>query len=153
MTDVKSCNGQIVTESTARFTIVARECVRMEYSPAGVFVDDPTLFACNRDACLGDYEYGGTDGGIFIDTGAMRVEYRPDGEPFSENNLSVSIRCGLQRALWFPGKSNDGNLGGTRATLDGFVGEGGVGEGLLSREGWCLTPVASWTGMGMVSGI
>ncbi len=131
-------NPVIIVGDTARFSVAGAECVRLEYSAAGEFVDAPSMFAVNRD-----YDYRGftisEDGGTtIIDTGRIKLFYTPDGKPFSRSNLRAEIRKGDGTVEWRPGMANRGNLGGTIRTVDGVIGPVDLGEGILSRDGWYL---------------
>ena len=111
----------------------------MEYAPKGGFVDDPTLFACNRDVRFLDASISRDEKSLAIDTGKMRVEYRPNGKPFSAENLRAVFRGSKnQEIAWTPGSKNERNLGGPVATLDGWSGPQKLPDGLLSRDGWYL---------------
>ena len=133
----KAAPNPIVVGS-ARFTVITPQCVRLEYAPGGAFVDAPSLFAANRAARFGGFKLAQAGGATVIDTGAMRLAYTPDGLSFSGSNLRAEIRRGAQPALWAPGASNPGNLGGTARTLDGATGPFDLGQGVLSRDGWYL---------------
>jgi len=111
----------------------------MEYAVKGGFVDDPTLFACNRDARFSDASISRVEKAIAIDTGKLRLEYRPNGKPFSAENLRAVFPGSNDREVaWTPGSKNECNLGGPVATLDGWSGPRKLPDGLLSRDGWCL---------------
>ena len=127
-----------VVVGQARFTVITPQCVRLEYAPGGKFVDAPSLFAVNRAARYGGFQTANTGKSTTIDTGAIRLTYTPNGESFSGSNLRAEIRNGTQTAVWAPGASNLGNLGGTARTLDGVAGPIDLGEGVLSRDGWDL---------------
>ncbi len=127
-----------VVEGHVRFTVITPECIRIEHAPDGKFVDAKSLFAVNRDARLKDFELLRKDGSVTIDTGAIRLVYRPDGRPPGESNLSAQIRKGAGAVEWTPEATNPGNLGGTIHTLDGAHGPLDLGQGLLSRDGWYL---------------
>jgi alpha-glucosidase (family GH31 glycosyl hydrolase) len=75
---------------------------------------------------------------VTIDTGALRLEYRPDGAPFSAKNLKVTFSNGESQVQWNPASTSKRNLGGPVATLDGWSGPHELPDGLLSRDGWYL---------------
>ena len=128
-----------VVVGSARFTVITAQCVRMEYTPSGAFVDDPSLFAVNRAARFGGFKLAQVpNGATVIDTGALRLTYTPNGQSFSGSNLRAEIRRGARHAVWAPGATNPGNLGGTARTLDGAKGPFDLGQGVLSRDGWYL---------------
>ncbi len=128
-----------IVEGSARFTVITPECIRLEYSTNGAFIDDPSLFAVNRSDFT---EPTGTehtpDGALVINTGRMRLEYKPDGGPFSEENLRVEIAGGDRVIEWTPASKQTQNLGGTIHTLDQVRGPVDLEEGILSRNGWYL---------------
>ena len=135
-TAARAANPVVV--GPARFTVVTPQCIRLEYSPAGHFVDAPSYFAANRDARWPDAKVTAESNATTIDTGAMRLAYRPDGHPFDADNLHVTIATPDGPADWHPGSVNAGNLGGTARTLDGWDGPRKLPDGLLSRDGWAL---------------
>lgn len=119
----------------ARFTVIAPECVRLEYSPSGRFVDAPSLFGYERGARDDDFTLERSSVGIIIDTGRIRLSYAPDGQPFSASNLSAAVSGGGFSSTWRPGMWSDKDLGGTR-NLDEVKGPAPMEQGLLSRDGW-----------------
>jgi alpha-glucosidase (family GH31 glycosyl hydrolase) len=119
----------------ARFTVLAPECVRIEYSTNSVFVDDPSLFAMERDARFLGYQVEQSTGRLVLDTGRVRLTYVPDGRPLSAANLKAEIRVGTQTVTWVPEQADTANLGGTR-NLDEAKGPLPMQQGLLSRGGW-----------------
>lgn len=127
-----------VVEGDVRFSVITPHCIRIEHAPGGRFIDARSLFAVERDALLQDFSLEKTDGTLTIDTGAIRLVYKPDGQPLSASNLSAEIRKGDQTVRWVPGAPNPGNLGGTIRTLDMIRGPVDLGEGLLSKDGWYL---------------
>ena len=127
-----------VMSGNARFTVITPNCIRLEYAANGVFVDAPSLFAANRAARFNGFKQAQAGGTTTIDTGAIRLTYTPDGQPFSSANLRAVIKKGAHDVPWTPGAANPGNLGGTIRTLDGADGPEDLGQGLLSRDGWYL---------------
>ena len=123
-----------VVVGAARFTVLAPQCVRVEYAPDG-FTDAPSYFAANRKARFDDFQLSISGATTTIDTGAIQLNYTPDGKAFSPTNLRATIVGG---ATWTPGVASTGNLGGTNRTLDGANGPVDVGQGVLSRDGWYL---------------
>lgn len=120
----------------ARFSVLAPTCIRMEYSMAGCFEDDPTLFATREYTVPDRQDFNPNDKELTIDTGALKLLFKPDDKNrFNENNLRIELPNGK---AWHPGMENKFNLGGTCKTLDNFRGEGKVGPGMLSRDGWFL---------------
>lgn len=135
---VANSNG-IVVVGNVRFTVITPECIRIESAGTdGKFVDQRSMFAANRDARFTKYRLSQNANETTIDTGAIRLTYRPDGKAIGSSNLQATIRKGNSVAKWTPGAANDGNLGGTIRTLDGADGPMSLGEGVISRNGWYL---------------
>ncbi len=128
----------IVTLGQARFTLLTPRLVRLEWSETGQFEDRGTYaFPIRRSGAIPfTVRQEGPD--TLIDTGALRLRYRPTDGPFSAENLSVSFDLNGQTVLWTPGAPNPSNLRGARRTLDGCAGDAALDEGLLSRAGWTL---------------
>ena len=133
-----TASSNVIAAGNARFTVITPNCIRLEYSPNGQFVDAPSLFAADRTVRSVKAQVIRADALITIDTGAIKLTYTPDGQPFLPNNLRAVIKRGTQTVAWTPGMPNPGNLGGTIRTLDGVRGPVDLGQGLLSRDGWFL---------------
>lgn len=121
----------------ARFTVIAPELIRLEYQAGGKFVDEPSLFAVDRDVRFDGYREERGPGRLVIDTGRIRLVYVPDGKPFSPANLSAVVRDRGFETEWKPGMWSADDLGGAR-NLDGTKGPAPMEQGLLSRDGWRL---------------
>jgi len=120
----------------ARFTVIAPECIRLEYAPTGAFIDQPSLFAVDRDAKSSDFSLMEENGTTIIATQRVRLYYRPNGAPFAPENLWAEIDCAGEMVRWVPGMANKANLGGTLRTLDQVRGKVPVDDGILARDGW-----------------
>lgn len=127
-----------VIESNARFTVITPELIRLEYSEQGAFVDAPSLFAVGRGERFDGASIKKSGEELEINTGQMRLLYKPNGKPFSEENLEVWIQSGTEEIRWTPASKQTKNLGGTINTLDQVKGPVDLGEGILSRNGWFL---------------
>ncbi|MDR1763684.1 MAG: DUF5110 domain-containing protein [Dysgonamonadaceae bacterium] len=125
----------------SRFTFYSDNVVRMEAVREGAFLDEPTLFAYNRQI---DYK-----GARLVDKGnnryelstpAMRVEYYNDGFPFGQTNLAVyfKMKGEEKERRWYIASTQRRNLKGALATLDDVSGAVPRDEGLISRDGWYL---------------
>jgi alpha-glucosidase (family GH31 glycosyl hydrolase) len=125
-----------VVAGRARFTVIAPECIRIEYAKDGKFVDAKSMFAVGRDAVWRGFQLSRDDSNVVIDTGKIRLRYRADGRPFNQENLHAQIARGKDWVEWWPGERNQGNLGGTICTLDRVKGPVDLGDGVLSRDGW-----------------
>jgi alpha-glucosidase (family GH31 glycosyl hydrolase) len=131
----------------ARFTLITPECVRIEYSPSGRFVDAPTLLAVGRGQGAAPVVVSDALGAaeFTISTERLALSYTPDGRGLSERSLRVIVRGPFapggpagDRVEWRPGAVQKGNLGGTLSTLDGLRTPESLPDGLLSRDGWYL---------------
>ncbi len=129
--------GKVVV-GKARFTVIAPELVRMEYSKDAKFLDEPTLFAANRNAYTPEYTVTTENGKTIIETSRFKLTYAPDGNMFSPQNLQAEIKKGNEIVTWTPGIKNKGNLGGTIRTVDGVSKPVYLNEGVLSLDGWYL---------------
>ncbi|MCZ6695481.1 MAG: alpha-xylosidase, partial [Acidobacteria bacterium] len=135
----RSRQAQAIVESgKARFTVIAPECIRIEYSENGEFVDARSMFAVNRGAAFLEYTLERESNLVTIDTGKIRLTHTADGTPFGPHNLTALIRNGGGDATWVPGMVTRANLGGARRAIGGISGPVDLGEGLLARDGWYL---------------
>jgi alpha-glucosidase (family GH31 glycosyl hydrolase) len=132
-----SQTGQIII-GAARFTAITPYCIRLEYSPNNGFVDEPTLFAANRNVSDLKAKISRTTEGVTIDTGKLRLVYKNNGQPFNASNLEVTFAQGAQIKSWKPGQTNTDHLGGPVATLDFLSGPINLPPALLSRDGWAI---------------
>ncbi len=135
-----SMTNPFVIANTARFTIIAPECIRLEYSENGQFIDEPSLTAVNRNAYSSEFRVDKIQENIWkISTSRMQITYQPNGKPFSKENIfAMIILQGDEKARWVPDMVNQGNLGGTVRTLDQARGKIPLEDGILSRDGWYL---------------
>jgi len=127
-----------VTIGDARFTVITPECIRMEYSPEHRFVNNPTLFAMERNARDKKAQIVLSHDRLVIRTPNFELTYAPDGKPFSPDNLRVRIFNNGEPETWSPGEKDPNNLGGPIATLDGVSSPLDLPAGLISRSGWGL---------------
>ena len=128
----------MVIIGNARFTAITPECIRMEYSPNGQFIDAKSLFAVNRETVYKNLQVRSRGADAVLSTPRMTVRYRAGGDAFNEDNLHVEVRGDGRTIPWRPGTEQSRNLGGTVHTLDQAKGPIDLGEGLLSRDGWYL---------------
>jgi alpha-glucosidase (family GH31 glycosyl hydrolase) len=139
----------------ARFTVIAAEAIRMEYSPSGTFIDDPSLFATARNPVLSSDEIKNlkiTTAGktLTIDTGKMVFIYNDDGVAFHSGNPQATVNGATN--TWSYGQALQNNLGGTNNSLDHVAGPVALADGVLSRDGFYylddsqrfLTPNSGW---------
>ncbi|WP_278551158.1 glycoside hydrolase family 31 protein [Elizabethkingia bruuniana] len=121
-----------------RFTIITPELIRMEYATDGKFLDDPTLFAVNRNSRTDSFKVTHTGNDYVIKTKRMEVHYKADDLPFSQKNIRIIVNNQPKNYEWRIYSQDDKNLGGTLSTLDEISGSVKTDDGLLSRNGWHL---------------
>ena len=125
----------------SRFTIITENLVRMEHALDGRFLDNPTLFAINRQPGDVKVTVEQKEGNKYtITTPLMRIEYYDDGFPFGQTNLSVYYKNATDQKekRWYIASRQRNNLEGAIVTLDEMSRPGSRQEGLLSRDGWYL---------------
>lgn len=133
---VKTQNNPVVI-GNSRFTFITPGLVRLEYAIDGKFLDDPTLFAYNRQIDYQDVKMEKKEENRYtITTPKMRLEFTHDGFPFGQTNLRVYFKQGDQDKSWYMASEQGRNLRGPVTTLDAIGGPIELQEGLLSRDGW-----------------
>jgi alpha-glucosidase len=128
----------MVYAGRARFTILTPRLLRLEWSAAGAFEDRGSLAFPQRYASPPPFTATTEQGVTTITTDKLLLEYRHAAGPFSPENLAITLREAGASHTWRPGQPNLGNLHGTAPTLDLADSPVGLGEGLLSRDGWAL---------------
>jgi alpha-glucosidase (family GH31 glycosyl hydrolase) len=105
----------------ARFEFLTPSLLRLEYAPAGVFVDAPTAVVQQRDWPPVSVERRDQDGWLVAHSATVTVRYRLSSGAFTAQNLEVSWKdpAGTERK-WHPGDVDSGNLGGLNYSLDGI---------------------------------
>ncbi|MCX5794012.1 MAG: DUF5110 domain-containing protein [Elusimicrobia bacterium] len=121
----------------ARFTVLAPECIRIEYSTRSLFIDDPSLFAGQRQTRYLGYSVEQSTGRLVLDTGRIRLTYAPDGWPLSVANLKAEIRVGTQTVTWTPECNDESRLDAARSR-DWAQGRSLRAPELSPRAGWSL---------------
>lgn len=133
------CNAaSAVVCGQARFTLLTSRLIRLEWATSGRFEDRATFAFPNRFADVPAFSTEIHDSRFQIKTENLTLEYLDDGQPFHDQNLSISLRVGETDVKWTPGLTNFGNLRGTRRTVDQCADAASLEEGLLSREGWTV---------------
>jgi alpha-glucosidase len=139
----------VVTVGNARFTVLTPELIRMEWAADGKFEDHASFVFLNRRMPVPKFAQGLDSSGppekqttpSFIDTGALRLVYLPNGGPFTASNLSITMTVDGKKVTWHPGMDDPENLKGTTRTLDGATGsqtKEPIEQGLVSRAGWAV---------------
>ncbi|HEY1701905.1 MAG TPA: TIM-barrel domain-containing protein [Trebonia sp.] len=90
-----------VVAGDARFEVLAPDVIRLEYSPTGSFLDQPTFNILDRDFTVPPYRVTRNGGWLTIRTSAMVLRYRLGSGAFSTANTQMSLL----------GKSADGTSG------------------------------------------
>jgi Glycosyl hydrolases family 31 len=127
----------LVQRGNARFTVLTDRLLRLEWAPDGRFEDRSSYAFPTRRGRVPEFTVAEESGATVLDTGALRLRYRPDGRTFSAANLAIEL-TGLPGTRWQPGLRDRLNLGGARRTVDGCRGEATLEPGLVSRSGWAL---------------
>ncbi|HXE78292.1 MAG TPA: TIM-barrel domain-containing protein [Rhodanobacter sp.] len=112
--------GSTFVAGHARFEFLTPSLLRMEYSPSGAFVDEPTAVVQKRDWPAVAVRSAREHGWLVLRTDAMTVRYRLQSGPFTAGNLAVSWKndpAGAGHA-WHPGDVDRHNLGGLTYSLD-----------------------------------
>lgn len=128
----------VVVCGQARFTILTSRLIRLEWSTNGQFIDQSTLAFLSRYSEAPVFSNKNRDTQVEITTEFLTLNYILDGKPFHVCNVSIRFKMDGKQVDWNPGVVNNGNLRGTRRTLDQCADAASLPEGLLSRDGWSL---------------
>jgi alpha-glucosidase (family GH31 glycosyl hydrolase) len=131
-------SASLVVCGQARFTILTSRLIRLEWLSGGEFEDRGTFAFPNRDARVPVFTQTLAGNQLTIKTQDLYLQYTDDGSLFNSSNLSIEFDLDGQKMRWTPGMVNQGNLRGTRRTLDQCAAAAGLQEGILSRDGWSL---------------
>lgn len=131
--------ANIVQGDKWRITVLTAGLVRLEYSDGGVFEDEASLTATNRD--LGEVKFSTSHnqhGELVIETERLRLTYNE--KLFSAEGLSVVVKGvpDSQFNTWHYADADKGNLKATARTLDEADGEIPLEDGVISRDGWAV---------------
>ncbi|MFC3580819.1 glycoside hydrolase family 31 protein [Sphingomonas hylomeconis] len=134
----------IVQRGQVRFTVLTPGLIRMEWSPTGRFVDDPSQVFIDRNQPVPNFTTTTRNGELLIETAALRLTYALGSGRFASQNLHISSKKLAPAFSWRPGTAENGNLGGTARTVDRYSGAVHIddgkrldlGQGLISRDGW-----------------
>ena len=138
----------VIQSGNARFTLLTPRVIRMEWSEDSKFEDRASLTFVNRKLPVPKYTKSENDGWLEITTDELKLKYKAGSGIFTEANLLVEYKLDGQPKIWKYGQVNNGNMLGTRRTLDGTDGEYNdpknpttklkLEDGMISREGWCV---------------
>jgi len=108
-----------VLAGKARFEFLTPSLVRLEYSPAGKFIDAPTAVVQKRDWRPVKIERHDERGWLVAASGDLTLRYRLESGAFTASNLTVSWNDRSGRThQWHPGDVDALNLGGLTYSLD-----------------------------------
>lgn len=80
-----------VVSGDARFEVLTDGVIRMEYSPTGTFLDDPTFDVLYRNFSVPRYTSTVQQGWLNLRTSAMVLRYKVGSGPFSTTNTQVHL--------------------------------------------------------------
>jgi alpha-glucosidase len=125
----------IVFATNARFTILATNCIRIEYSESGMFLDAPTLSVAERRIQATEFSIEQTSTHLKIKTSELELDYTASAQGFSSETLQIRYVNGADFGVWSYGDVDDQQLPGTLRTLDCMD-----GEELVSSNGQYVCP-------------
>ena len=135
----KAKEKQIVQGNKYRFTILSDCLIRLEYSENGIFYDNPSQFAINRDFPEFEYQLKQDDKFLEIKTKYFTLNYSKDknfdaGKLIPMANLKVDLN-GTDKS-WYVNHAEAKNLKGLYISEDGPVKNQELTKGLYSLDGF-----------------
>lgn len=127
--------GNIVSGTKYRFTVLTPSLIRMEYSKTGVFEDRASQFAFFRDFPENNFVIKSMDGLLRIETSNLILSYK-ENEVFSEDSLCIKLKIEPASTWHFGDHFED--LCGTARTLDRTNGPAALDHGVCSRYGFSV---------------
>ncbi|HEY3869668.1 MAG TPA: TIM-barrel domain-containing protein [Actinocrinis sp.] len=91
MANGKAASQATVVQGDARFEVLAPEVIRMEYSPTGSFLDDPTFDIMDRAFTVPSYTSSVSNGRLTITTSQMTLSYQLGSGPFTAVNTTMQL--------------------------------------------------------------
>lgn len=125
----------IVFGTNARFTVMADNLFRMEYSESGDFLDSATLSVAERKIQPTEYSIEETGNHLKIHTSELQLSYTATAQGFSPETLQIRYKNGADTHVWKYGDSDDKQLPGTLRTLDNMD-----GDAIVSSHGKYVCP-------------
>ena len=89
--DGKAAQQATVVEGDARFEVLTPEVVRLEYSPTGSFLDEPTFNILDRNFAVPSYATTVQNGWLVLTTSGMVLRYRLGSGPFTPANTQMQL--------------------------------------------------------------
>ena len=108
MERAKAKKENMVIGNTYRFTVLTERLIRMEYSPKGIFYDQPSQLVLFRDFSHPEFTVRQDDQFLEITTKYFKLEYSK-GKSFNAgklvpmNNLKVILQNSNPEKLWYYG--------------------------------------------------
>jgi alpha-glucosidase len=113
----------VIFDKTARFTIMASNLIRMEYSESEKFLDAATLSVAERSIQETPYTIEKDAHHIQITTSELKLNYISSTDGFSPETLQIQYKNGQATKVWKYGDVDEQRLPGTLRTLDCMDGE------------------------------
>ena len=94
--NINMANGTAASKATvisgdARFEVLTPGVIRMEYSPSGSFLNDPTFDILDRNFTVPAYTSSVSNGVLTITTSQMTLSYQVGSGPFSAVNTTMRL--------------------------------------------------------------
>ena len=116
--NLKKAHQPFVTRNRVRFTILAANLIRAEYSAQGIFLDAPTLSVADRQCEETPFKVTEADGVITIRTSEITLWHRTGDCGFTADNLRIEFQSPAGSGSWMFGQNDPGVLPGTLRTID-----------------------------------
>jgi len=127
-----------IVEGRTRFTVLAPDLIRMETSPAGAFIDEPSVVALKRDwPATAAARVERKDAWLVLTTDKMTLHYKLDAGAFTAQTLAITWHDAQGEHAWKPGDADGENLGGVVGDI-AIRSKPVDNPGLLSRKGCFL---------------
>ena len=118
----KAKHANIIAGSKYRFTVLSPRVIRMEYSPSGVFTDNPSELVWYRDLPNAKFKTNEVGNTLEIMTDYFHLTYTKE-QPFAGNkvNPSANLKVDLLNTdrSWYFGHPEVRNFGLPQTTLEG----------------------------------
>lgn len=122
-------NENVILGDGWRVTVLTDRMIRVETSRNGVFTDEPTQTVWYRDLGAVNYKSEKMGTSLVVSTGTVAFFFNGST---SNPRVLVQLEKGARLVDAF---SKEGNLKGTRRTLDFTKGKVKLGQGLMSKKG------------------
>lgn len=129
-----------------RITILTPRLARLEYTPSGKFIDEPTALVINRTFPKTPYGITESETLIQIDTGIFTITYVKDKD-FKAGNLGSNLKAVINNTTieWQMNSPQVKNLRGINYSIDSIKDKIILDTGLYSLDGYAVvkdnTPV------------